>query len=91
MKNPKFGLTEGQGNQFDGVVKKWVTVGNRGEGGKDKKPKVTGVKGDNLQAMGRNTKQVQKSKSTQILDELDKTSVSSTQTMPSLAAMILVN
>lgn len=91
MKNPKFGLTEGQGNQVDGVVKKWVTIGNRGEGGKNKKPKVIGVKGDSLQALGRNTKQVQNSKSTQILDELDKTLVSSTQTMPSLAAMILVN
>ena len=91
MKKPKFCLTKGQGNQVDGVVKKWVTIVNRGEGGKDKKPKVTGVKGDNLQAMGRNTKQVQKSKSTQILDELDKTLASSTQTMPSLATMIIVN
>ena len=91
MKNPKFGLTEGQGNQVDGVVKKWVTIGNRGEGGKNKKPKVIGVKGDSLQALGRNTKQVQNSKSTQVLDKLDKMLVSSTQKMPSLAVTILVN
>ena len=64
MKNPKFGLIEGQGNYVDEFVKKQVTIGNQGEGGKNKKPKVTAVKGDSLQALGRNTKQVQNSKST---------------------------